>query len=61
MVHFMMNSCGPVGTIWRTPSVFISRWMIKFGQIVAMVTDQGLSNSSMKSIKRGSASVMPSR
>ena len=33
----------------------------RFGQMVAMVTDQGLSNSSMKSMKRGSASVMPSR
>src|SRR5262249_36275512 len=48
IVHFIMNSCGPVGTIWRTPSVFISRWMIRFGQMVAIVTDQGLSNSSMK-------------
>ena len=45
MVHFMMNSCGPVGTIWRMPSVFISRCTIRFGQMVDMVTDQGLSNS----------------
>ena len=60
MVHFMMNSWGPVGTIWRMPSVFISRCTIRFGQIVAMVTDHGLSNSSMKSMKRGSRSVMPS-
>src|SRR5262245_20568810 len=60
IVHFMMNSCGPVGTIWRMPSVFISRCTIRFGQMVAMVTDHGLSNSSMKFMKRGSRSVMPS-
>src|SRR5262249_41606451 len=60
MVHFMTNSCGPVGTICRIPSVFISRCTIRFGQIVAMVTDQGLSNSCTKSMKRGSRSVIPS-
>ena len=60
MVHFMMNSCGPFGTICRMPSVFISRCTIRFGQIVDMVTDHGLSNSCTKSMKRGSRSVMPS-
>ena len=52
--------CGPFGTIWRMPNVFISRWTIRFGQIVDMVTDHGLSNSWTKSMKRGSRSVMPS-
>ena len=45
MVHIMIWLCGPFGMMWRMPSVFSSRWMIKFGQIVCMVTDQGESNS----------------
>ena len=53
--------CGPFGTICRTPSVFISRWTIRFGQIVCMVTDQGCRTPRTKSRKRGSRSVMPSR
>ena len=60
MVQIMVNWFGPSGTIWRTPSVFISRCTIRFGQMVDMVTDQGESNSGLKSMKRGSSNTMPS-
>src|SRR5690606_33356211 len=36
IVQIMVNWFGPSGTIWRTPSVFISRCTIRFGQMVDM-------------------------
>ncbi|CPK51328.1 Uncharacterised protein [Bordetella pertussis] len=51
---------GPLGMMWRTPRVFISRCTIRLGQMVCIVTDQGESNSLMNSRKRSSRRRRPS-
>ncbi|MNT81845.1 hypothetical protein D3C72_2214860 [compost metagenome] len=56
----MIMLSGPLGTIWRTPNVFISRCTIRLGHTVCMVTDQGESNSFTNSRKRSSCRCRPS-